>query len=291
MANVLAGTSPEGRNRIMIAAAVVFAAIAATLLFVALQNQDDEGVTTSVSGATTEVVVASQTILPNTKLTADMLELQSVPADQVLSGAYTEDVELAVGLPARFPLQKGEQISTTKVGLDAIRDEKDLALVLAPGMRGFSVQASEVTAVGGLLLPGNFVDVIGVRSATIEEEGQPVAPPVAVTVLQNIQVLSVAQEAQEPIPSLTTTVPAEDGVVLEEAEVGQGVRAQRPEDVERQPGARSVTLAVTPQQAQLLALLQGSGDVEIWLTLRPADDNVIVPTGETELPPALVPAP
>ena len=290
MARVLAGTSPEGRNRIMIIAAVVFAAIAGVLLFVALQSRDDDGGGLSAAAAI-DVVVTTRSIDPNTLLTSDMLELDAVPADQALAGVFTS-VERVVGLPVRYPLQKGEQVSTSKLGLQAIEDENDIALVLPPGMRGVAVEASEVTAVGGLLLPGNFVDVIAVRSETIEEEGRPESPPVAITVLQNVLVLSVAQEAQEPVPAAPSEdETTEEGETTQGAEVGQNIRAQRPEDVERQPSARSVTLAVTPDQAQLLALLQASGDLEVWLALRATDDDAIAPLGETNVPPALLPPP
>ena len=97
--------------------------------------------------------------------------------------------------------------------------------------------------------------------------------------MQNVEVLSVAQEAVEPIPVTSATT----GVGEEEAAAGGGLRGQRSDDVERQPSARSVTLAVTPEQAQLLASLQSQADVEIWLALRPVDDNAIPELNETNL--------
>lgn len=286
MARVLAGTSPEGRNRLMIAAAVLFAAIAAVLLFVALQSRDEGGGAASVAVAA-DVVVAARNIDTNTKLTADMLELTTIEADQALSGAYS-DIELAVGLPVRFPLQQGEQVTRSKVGADAIEEEKDLALVLDPGMRGFSVLASEVTGVGGLLLPGNFVDVIAVfpegpaglsRLGNLET-AQDFGEIKAVTLLQNIEILGVAQEAQEPVPAAPSTGGEEA------AEVGQGIRGERPDDVERQPGARSVTLAVTPEDAQQLALVQETHGI-IWLSLRPVGEENRPAPAEANLLPLL----
>ncbi len=285
MARAMVGTSPENRSRLMIVAAVLFAAIAAVLMFVALQNRGEGGGSVAVSA---DVVVAARTIDVNTKLTVDMLELKSIPTDQMLTGAYS-NVDLAVGLPVRFPLQKGEQVTASKVGLDAIQDEKDIALVLEPGMRGFSVQVSEVTGVGGLLLPGNVVDVIAVfpeGPAGITQLGEVVSVQdiqdiKAITLLQNIEVLGVAQEAQEPVP-----VVASDAENAEDVEVGQGIRGQRPEEVERQPEARSITLAVSPEQAQLLALVQETNGI-IWLALRPVGDSESVPIGETNLLPLL----
>lgn len=251
----------EHRSRLIIIAAVIFAGIAALLLFVALQNGDGGGGgSEGAAAATTEVVVATRSISANTTLEADMIEVKAIPLDQSLTGAYST-LDAALGLPVRYPLQAGEQVTTLKIGLDAIEDEKDLALVLEPGERAFAVEATEVSAVGGLLLPGNFIDVI----AVFDEETFGVGK--TETVLQNIEVLSVAQEAQEPVPRASTDDPAD-------LAGGSGISGQRPEEVERQPRARSVTLAVTPQQAQLLAALQSEGTgIKIWLALRPLEDG------------------
>ncbi len=265
MAQAVADSRPGSRNRTAIVAAVIFAAIAALLLFVALRSSDSGGGGTIAPMATTDVVVASQNVSANTKLTAEMIEVKSIPTDQVLTGGYI-DIEAAVGLPVRYPLQLGEQLTTTKVGLEAIASEKDLALVLDSGMRAFALSASEVTAVGGLLLPKNFVDVIAVFTNDDGIER-------IVTVLENIQVLGVAQEALEPVPA-TANVGDSNA-----SESDTGIVGQRSDEVERQPGARSITLAVTPDQVQLLAGLQTEDDVELWLSLRPLDDDVSGPQG------------
>ena len=268
MARAIAGTSPERTSRLLIIAAVVFAALAALLVFVALQKGGG-GKSSSVA-ASQDVVVAKQDIGVNTKLTPDMVEVKALPSDQVISGAYAT-TEGLVGLPVRYPLQKGEQITSTKIGLAAIKDEKDVSLVLPAGTRAFSVKASEVTAVGGLLLPGNTVDVIAVF------DNIPGGTKKAVTVLQNISVLSVAQEAQQPVPAASDSQATPDG------QAAQGLQGERPSDVKRQPDARSVTLAVTPDQAQLLAALQSQSGVDIWISLRPADDTSNLPLNNTNL--------
>ena len=261
------GARTGSRNRTMIVAAIVFAAIAALLLFVTLRSSDSGGGGAIAPVAMADVVVATQDIRGNTKLTADMIEVRSLPEDQVLLGAYTS-VQAAIGLPVRYPLQAGEQLTTSKVGLKAIEDEKDLALVLDRGMRAFALSASEVTAVGGLLLPKNYVDVVAVFQ---NDEGD--IESVA-TVLENIQVLGVAQEALEPVPANVTE---DDSTANGGGDTG--IVGQRSDEVERQPRARSVTLAVTPDQVQLLAGLQSQVNVELWLSLRPLDDNESGPQG------------
>jgi Flp pilus assembly protein CpaB len=82
----------------------------------------------------------------------------------------------------------------------------------------------------------------------------------------------VAQEALEPVPA-TVNVSESDA-----SESEAGILGQRSDEVERQPRARSVTLAVTPDQVQLLAGLQ-TDDVSLWLSLRPLDDDASGPQG------------
>ncbi|MEX2157914.1 MAG: Flp pilus assembly protein CpaB [Dehalococcoidia bacterium] len=277
---IAARPASDQRNRAMLIAALFFAVVAAALVFVALQQRSDTRTSGSAAG-TVDIVVAKSDVGANTVLTADMLELRAVQPDEALSGVYA-NVEQIVGLPSRFPLQAGEQVTGLKVGLSAVTDDKDLALVLPPGMRAVAVKVSEVTGVGGLLLPGNYVDVIAVfpNAAGSASSDNP-ADIKSVTLLQNVQVLSVAQEAQQPVPQ------ASDG-----ASAG-GTYGQRPEDVERQPQAQSATLAVAPGDAQLLALVQETGGV-IWLSLRAAGDQQIAPPSEANLlqfisPPALAP--
>jgi len=267
MARALEATAPEGRSGGMIVAAVVFAALAAILLFVALQSRGGGGGSSSAV-ADTSVVVAKQDIAVNTRLTAEMLEVRSVPSDEARIGVYASTQGL-IGLPARYPIQSGDQITASKIGVEAIRDEKDIALVLSKGMRAVGVKATEINAVGGLLLPGNHVDIIAVFG---QETG---GIDKAVTVLQNVEVLGVAQEAQEPVPA------ASDGTEGDAA----AISGQRPDGVERQPSARSVTLAVTPDQAQLLAALQAQADVQIFLSLRSVDDTDVPALNETNLLP------
>jgi pilus assembly protein CpaB len=275
MARALEAT--EGRQqRWMIIAAVLFAAIAAVLIFVAL-NSGDEGGT---SGATTETVVATEQINPNTRITGDMLELRAIPEDQVLSGAYlaTADVE---GLVARYPIQAGAQVTTSSIGTDEIEDENDVGLVVPEGKRAAAIEVTEMTSVGGLLLPGNRVDVIAVIG---NENTDNLAEPLrSVVVAQNLEVLSVAQEAQEPLPA-----PAEGGESAGESSTGTS--GERPDDVEQQPDAQTVTLAMTPQQVLLFAALQVENQdrqVSLYLALRGAGDDATTPAQALDITDAI----
>lgn len=274
MARVLAGTTPERTNRALFIAAVLFAGLAALLVFVALQNNDGGGGTSAPLAL--DAVVAARDIPANTQVTLDMIEVRALPEGSVLEGTYG-DVAAVAGLATRVPIEAGEQITIRKVGAGAVEDVEDVSLVLPSGRRGFAVEITEVTSVGGLLLAGNFVDVIAVfddgalnSQAQIAAAGEPQIG--AVTLLQDVEVIAVAQVAQEPVPAASSADEPD----------ATGLRGQRPDDAERQPEARSVTLSVSADEAQLLALVQERGGV-IWLSLRGAGDHERVPVEPIEL--------
>lgn len=265
MAQAIAA-APQGRNRPMVLAAFFFAAIAAVLVYAALQSQGGGGESASVvSGEMTVAVVAARSVPANVLLTADMLEVRQVPLGSQLDGVFASTAGV-VGLPTRYPLEAGEQVTPQKVGLSRIDDENDVALVLPAGMRGIGVEVREVTGAGGLLLPGHFVDIIAVFAEQNDE------PARSIMLLQDVEILAVGQEAQLPFPA--------------SGEGDAGLTGRRADDAERQPNASSTTLAVTPRDAQLLALVQQSG-AAIWFSLRPVGDHEIAPVEETSLEPLL----
>jgi pilus assembly protein CpaB len=244
---------------LLIVAAAVFAVIAAALVFVALQNKSDSS-TNSTAGLV-PVVVAASDLSQNTTLTADMLTVKTVPPDVALSGAYGR-TDALIGKATRYPVSKGQQLTSSVAGTGAVPNDKDLSYALPPGLRAVGVEVSEVTGVGGLLLPGNSVDVIAVFDSNTAGASK------AVTLLQNIVVLAVGQEAQQPAPR------AQDGTTSDANGTSK--------DAQRQPDATTVTLAVVPSDAQLLALAQDNG--KLWLSLRPSGDTNVAPLGEQLLP-------
>lgn len=256
----------ERSNRLLIIAAVVVAAIAGLLVFAALQST---GGSSSASSADQQVLVASRDLDADTTLKEDMLEFKTVPKDQAVRGFY-EDKSAAMGQTLLYPVLKGQQVSSTQVGAAISKTEKrSLSYVVPATQRAISVKSTEVAAVGGNLLPGDRVDVI----AVFDDNNSTGNQSKAVTILQNVQVLAVAQEAQVPLPADATPAP------------GATATSRRPDEAKVNPDARTVTLAVTPEDAQLMALIDKNAT--IYLSLRPPGENDATPypTRETNLLP------
>ena len=272
---------PVRSSRALLFLGLIFDVVGAVLVFVAVnQGGGDEEEKTAGAAATTSVVVASKDIPARTELTEGMLSVKAVSAGDALRGVFSE-TGLVIGQVTRQDILEGEQVTATKIGPQTQTErEEGLSFLIPGGMRAFSIQVDEVSAVGGLLLPGDLVDVIAIFDKADFDVDK------AVTLLQNIEVLAVAQASQESIPPPASTEEEKtansDGAGAENV-VQEGTLGTRPEDVKPNPEARTVTLAVTPEQAQLLALTQVRG--ELALALRPFGDASDLSLNETTLIP------
>lgn len=254
-------TAAFGRSdRLIIIAAIVLAAVAAALVFIAANSG---GGTTTKTVAPVEgsvdVVTAVQDIAANTTITADMVQVTPLPAAAIIAGTYTGTDGL-IGLATRYPLLAGEQVTPNKVG-ESVKDDDSLALVVPPGRRAISIPTNEENIVGGLILPGDIVDVIAVF------DSQDTGIAKAVTLVQNVEVLAVGQEAEDAIARPIGTPAAGESY------------GKTPDGVDPQPNAGTATLSVTPDQAQLLAL--SAQNATLWLTLRSRGDSASVELPES----------
>ena len=256
-------------NRALLLIAVVAGLVAAVLVFLALQDNGGGGSTPIISTdvGTVEVVVATGDIAAGTEVTETMLEVVAVPAHLQVNGAFAE-TELVVGEITNVAVAQGEQLIPGKVGL-AVPD-KGLSGVVPLGMRGVAVGVDEVTAVGGNLLPGDRVDIFAVvridSGPGIGEDQYILRTEI---VVQDIEVLSVAQEAQKPVAQ---PAPAEDGETPDEIAYTSGAV---PSDVDDQPDARTLTVALSPVDAQLLVSTQEYAE-EVWAVQRAFGDDETV---------------
>ena len=268
MARIEGMTLARG-NRGLLIIALLAGLIAAVLVFAALAQSDDGGSTTdSTLGPTVETVVAAQDIDSGTTIKADMLEIANLPDEFQVAGAFSE-TNLVVGETTRVAIAKGEAITPAKVG--SLFEGEGIGGVLASGQRGIGLRVEEVTSVGGNLLPGDRVDVI----AVFEVEGTTPRKVIAKTVLQNVEVISVAQEGQTPLPTGQRDADGDGTPDL-------ATSGQLPEDVKEQPSAATLTLAIDPGSAQLLALVQETA-IKVYASLRPFGDKDPLDVAPVEL--------
>jgi pilus assembly protein CpaB len=188
------------------------------------------------------VVVAATDILPGTAIEENMVAETQVPLKFVQPSAFTATREV-VGQIAAIPIQQGSQIlGTAMTGVG-----RNLATKIPRGMRGVSVAVTDVTGVSSLVAANNYVDVL----ATVKlgsSAGASNQRTFVTTLFQNVLVLAVGSDLGE----------------VRTAADGQQAAIQALAQQERERFS-TVTLALTPQQAQDLVLVQDIGDVTLVL--------------------------
>jgi len=215
--------------------------VAAALIVVYLSGAKSEGGTTSISGLTVPEVVAAGDIAAGTRITAEMFDtgavvVKDLPDTTVLAGAF-DNPEAVIGQVTVVPVVAGEQIIQGKVtatGAAAITqygENPPLSLLLESGQRALSVEITSLVGAGGLIRPGDRVDVI----LTVKTKSDAGSNQIAATVLQNIKVLAIDQNvaAQTSVADGTSTIK---------------------EGEDTNPTATTVTFAATPVQGEVLAL-------------------------------------
>jgi pilus assembly protein CpaB len=195
---------------------------------------------TSANPELVSVVVAATDIARGTTIDPESVTTRDYPKDLVPPGALTNQSDV-VERVAFSALVKGEPVVDAK--LAAKGAGRGLAALIPVGMRAFTIQTtSVVSGVAGFILPGNRVDVLLTVSSPGGVNDQ-TGGGTTIILLQNVEVLAVDQRLQAP---------AENKNNLKELQ--------------------SVTLLVTPEEAQKLDLGQNKG--LLHLTLRHPDDNL-----------------
>ncbi len=144
-----------------------------------------------------------------------MLTSQSWPASAVPAGSFSEAARLLPadgGEPRRAlrALVAGEVILEGKIS--GFGEKVTIAQSLSPNSRAMAIKVDAVTAVGGFVTPGDFVDVLLTRGDADSLMTD--------TILRNIRVVAVDQSddefTNEPDVAATVTVEvsAEDGQVI-----------------------------------------------------------------------------
>lgn len=196
----------------------------------------------------TSVLVAASEITKGAVIEHNMLVLQPTPVKFVQPGALRAR-EIAVGKTAMVTIMAGEQILATKLA------QPEAGLTLAgktpPGKRAFALGLEPASAVGGFIRPGDHVDVLAIFTA----------PVITITLFQDVLVLAVGKE-----------------MVAEEEKKGGGDSVSRRE---------SVTLALTPQEVQIISVAIEQGKIRLTLRPRQEEGKAMPAVDLSQLPPAV----
>lgn len=200
------------------------------------------------------VVVPVADLVPGERITSLKLTTKEVPRDTLDPKALTKYDQL-LGQTLSAPAPAGELIVRSQLAAYSL--DAGLSYVLPEGMRAVTVAVDNISGVGGFLKLRDQVDVL----ATFDV-GQQV---VTRTILQDVEVIGLGLEAL--VPRMEEIKPAKEEGKEEEA---------APQQAQKLP---SVTLAVTPQQAQVLVL--SANKAKLHLALRAKGDAELVALSST----------
>ncbi|WP_170381607.1 Flp pilus assembly protein CpaB [Ruegeria atlantica] len=215
-------------------------AIASGSVFLAkdyIQINPSEPAPTASNADLVEIYIAQSEIQFGQVIEKHHVTVHPWPREALPPGAFTQ---LDVLVPserrqlrrAKASFYPGEPMLQTKVS--NYGEKVTLVQKLGENTRAMAIKVNAVTAVGGFVTPGDWVDIVLTQGSGGELS--------AVTVLQKIRVIGVDQQSAENSD---------------------------------QPGvARTITVEVTPQQGQRLALAQKAGTLSLTLrTLEGVEDE------------------
>ncbi len=150
-----------------------------------------------------EIMIANQDIAFGETIEAHMISPRPWPTDALPDGAFT----LIQGLipsdgqearRARSPISQGQPVLVSQVS--EFGEKVTIVETLSENGRAVAITVSAETAAGGFVTPGDYVDVILTQGGGDDLR--------AVTILQNIRVIAVDQDANErsDAPQISQTV-------------------------------------------------------------------------------------
>jgi pilus assembly protein CpaB len=244
-------------NRTLLIFALVLGLLCAVLVGVYLSGQGGSDNSPTTVSATVPVVVAIQDIPPLTVVTDTMLTVKSVPSDVAVVGAFASPIDV-VGQTSQVQITAGEQVLPSKVtsvlsAANLYGNNAPLSLLLPTGTRAFSIGVTEVADAGGLIRPGDHVDLISsANHATNSADVQTEPTVTSCYVLQDVSVVAMGPTLAKP-----------------DSDTNAASLAATPPN----PAEEVMTVAVTPLNAALLASAQKSpGESvgqQLWVSLRP----------------------
>ena len=230
----MAGRQTGGRLRaaLFLLVSLGAAGVAVAVIWSVITSYQRELVDATREEETVQVVVAGHDLAQGRTITAEDLKPIELPPDYVPNAVLREAAQ-AIGRVPRERILVSEFIREERladpeagVGLNAI---------IPRGMRAISVNLRGGSAVSGFLNPGNYVDVL---VTVTEGDGREAETN---TLLQAITVLAV------------------------DTRMGVGQQAPAGEGKKRSKIQPSVTLAVTPDQAEQLTHAIAESDVTLTL--------------------------
>jgi pilus assembly protein CpaB len=174
-----------------------------------------------------KVAVAKVAIPLGSKIISEQIMVVQFPKESTPDGAF-DSPEKLVGRVAVINIAPREPITEARLAPEGT--SAGLSAVIPEGYRAMTVKVDDAAGISGFITPGTLVDVVVVIDP---REGSGSQDPISKIVLQNIKVLANGQNIDEP------------------------------KDERKATSVKAVTLQVTPEQAEKLALATSEGKLQL----------------------------
>jgi len=175
----------------------------------------------------TRVAVAKVAIPLGTKIVPEQVMMVQFPRESMPDGTF-ENADKLSGRVAVVNIGAREPITDSRLAPEGTLG--GLSAVIPEGYRAMTVKVDDVVGISGFIMPGTLVDVVVVITPEDASRG---AGPISKIVLQNIKVLA------------------------------NGQNIDKPENQRDANSVKAVTLQVTPEQAEKLALATSEGRLQL----------------------------
>jgi pilus assembly protein CpaB len=229
------------RSSIIMLIAALVLGLVAVLFARTFLGGGGKSASSGVALRTVPTVVAAGEINFGEKIAPNKLKIVQTPADNLPAGSFQriEELTSGEGRTAMRPIIANEILTQKSLAIGASR--LSTAPLLNPQMRAVAVPVSEIAGVGGLVYPGDRVDVFFTRQP---DE----AMPYVELLMQGVRVLAVGLD--------------------------MNVGKEKPAVV------RTATLEVSPLQAQKLTLATSVGQLSLALRHFSDEARVRLQTGQ-----------
>ncbi len=224
--------------------AVLLAAITAFLMYEVINRANKRA---EMAGRIEKqtIVVATRDLYMGIPINEEDVEVREILPDPVLAEFGYETLEEVLRKTPRERIYKGEVVRFERLADET--EGKGLNAIIERGKRAMTIQTDAQSSLSGMLAPGNHVDVI----VTIRPDDRSMgASWVTETILEDVKVLAVG-----------------DSLIVQKEGDDKKKKSRRREKP-------SVTLQVTPLEAEKLALASSKGDLH--LVLRSEVDDYVV---------------
>jgi len=244
-------------------AAIIFAAIAGILLSQVMES-------TYSQEPVKPVVVAAKVVPAGRPMHKEDFKVANWPESSIPQGAYTKVKQVADNTRVPLiPFVPGEAV--LKSHLSKPHAGLGIAPLIDPDKRAMSLSTDDSVTLSRLLYPGARVDILAtIRETWDRGEGRPKVS--TKIVLQNIKVLAVGEDI--------------DPLTIDRRRRARAAEKEGAMDSSNQGDSREVravvTLLVSPEEAERLALARREGKIDFVLR-NPKDTKTVETPGATPL--------